>query len=164
MLNPHPLVFTVRATTCVYSDSLDWLIDFTPHFTLRYIENNGPVKLYKMQALSDCVYLPYLNTTLIWGNGCLYYVFGIQVFKGFFGKLLFRIIIIYWDWKYHLPSWTSMMKNWLDFLRPVVVFFLRMMKIPTQKGETQANVQSCPSNKRGNGLNHFTKALKLRTY
>jgi len=34
-----------------------------------------------------------------------------QVFKGFFGKLLFRIIIIYWDWKYDLPGQTSMMKN-----------------------------------------------------
>ena len=33
LLIPHPLVFTVRATTCVYSDSLDWVINFTP--TLR---------------------------------------------------------------------------------------------------------------------------------
>jgi len=46
---------------CVYSDSLDWVIDFTP-YTLRYSKNHGPVKLYNMQSLSDrdCVYLSYL--------------------------------------------------------------------------------------------------------
>jgi len=52
-------------SVCVYSDSLDWVINFTPHFTLRYMENTGSVKLYTMQSLSDCVYLPYLNTALI---------------------------------------------------------------------------------------------------
>ena len=48
---------------CVYSDSLDWVIDFTP-YKLRYSKNHGPVKLYNMQSLSDrdCVYLSYLNT------------------------------------------------------------------------------------------------------
>ena len=65
LLIPHPLVYTVRATTGVYSDSLDWVIDFTPNFTLRYMENNGPVKLYNMQSLSGCVHLPYLNTAPI---------------------------------------------------------------------------------------------------
>ena len=52
-VNAHPLVFTVRAAMCVYSDSLDLVIDFTPHFTLRYNKNHGPVKLYNMQSLSD---------------------------------------------------------------------------------------------------------------
>jgi len=51
LLIPHPLIFTVRATTCVYSDSLDWVINFTPHFMLRFSENHGPVKLYNMQSL-----------------------------------------------------------------------------------------------------------------
>jgi len=31
------LLFTVRATMCVYSDSLDWVIDLTPQITLKYI-------------------------------------------------------------------------------------------------------------------------------
>ena len=35
LLFSHPLVFIVRATMCVYSDSLDWVIDYTPHFMLR---------------------------------------------------------------------------------------------------------------------------------
>jgi len=52
-VNLLPLVFTVGANTCIYSDSLDWVIDFTPHFMLRYIENHEPVKLYKMQSLSN---------------------------------------------------------------------------------------------------------------
>ena len=59
-VNPHPLVFTVRATTCVYSDSLDWVIDFTPYFTLRYNENHG-----RYQVVRDCVYLSYLRGCLI---------------------------------------------------------------------------------------------------
>ena len=42
---------------CVYSDSLDWVIDFTLHFMLRYIQNHGPVKLYNMQWLSDTLTL-----------------------------------------------------------------------------------------------------------
>ena len=48
---------------CVYSDSLDWVIDLTP-YTLRYSKNHGPVNLYNMQSLSDrdCVYLSYPNT------------------------------------------------------------------------------------------------------
>jgi len=48
---------------CVYSDSLDWVTDFTP-YKLRYSKNHGPVKWYNMQSLSDrdCVYLSYLNT------------------------------------------------------------------------------------------------------
>jgi len=29
------------------------------------MKNNGPVKLYTKQSLSDCVYLPYLNTAPI---------------------------------------------------------------------------------------------------
>jgi len=48
---------------CVYSDSLDWVTDFTP-YKLRYSKNHGPVTLYNMQSLSerDCVYLSYRNT------------------------------------------------------------------------------------------------------
>ena len=34
-VNAHPLVFTVRATTCVYRASLDLVINFTPNFKLR---------------------------------------------------------------------------------------------------------------------------------
>ena len=39
-------------------------MDLTPHFTLRYSKNRGPLKLKNMQSLSDrdCVYLSYLNT------------------------------------------------------------------------------------------------------
>ena len=57
LLIPLPLVFTVGANTCVHSDSLDWVIDYTPHFLLSYIENQGPVKLYNMQSLSDTLTL-----------------------------------------------------------------------------------------------------------
>ena len=53
LLIPISLVFTVRATTCVYSDLLDWVIDITPHLMLRYDENYGPVRLYNVQSLSD---------------------------------------------------------------------------------------------------------------
>ena len=52
---------------------------------------------------------------------CLFYVFGMRVFQGFFGKLMFRIINIYWDWKYHLPGRTSMMKNRLTRPRILLV-------------------------------------------
>jgi len=46
-----------------------------------------------MESLSDCVYLPYLNTTQISAELMLVLYVGRQVFEGFFGKLLFRIII-----------------------------------------------------------------------
>ena len=87
MLIPHPLVFTVRATTCVYSDVLDWVIDFTPHFTLRYRENHGPVKLNNMQSLSDirdCVYLSYLRGCLI-VRDCVYLSY-LNTHKSYFGR------------------------------------------------------------------------------
>jgi len=48
---------------CVYSDSLDWIINFTPHFTLKYIENNGPSNCI-ICRLYQTIY-PYLNTTQI---------------------------------------------------------------------------------------------------
>ena len=54
------LLFTVRATMCVYSDSLDWVIDLIPQIMLRYSKNHGPVKLYNMQSLSEtlCISFP----------------------------------------------------------------------------------------------------------
>jgi len=55
-VNPHPLVFTVRATTCVYSDTLDWVIDFTPHFTL-YIS--------RIMDLSNCIICRLYQTVCI---------------------------------------------------------------------------------------------------
>jgi len=36
---------------------------------LRYSKNNGHVKLYNMQSLSDCVYLSYLNTQIVFWTG-----------------------------------------------------------------------------------------------
>ena len=73
LLIPHSLVFTVRAITCVYSDQLDWVIDFTPHCTLRYSKNHGPVKLYNIQSLSDsqrlCVSLLSKHTKILFWTG-----------------------------------------------------------------------------------------------
>ena len=46
-VNPHvPSVFIVRATMCVYSNSLEWVIDFTTHVKFMYDENKRPVNLY----------------------------------------------------------------------------------------------------------------------
>jgi len=35
----------------LHSDLLDWVIKFCPYFTLPYIENHGPIKLYVIRKL-----------------------------------------------------------------------------------------------------------------
>ena len=50
----------------LHYDSLALLICFSPHFTLLYIENHVPVKLYTMLSLLEdltLVYLSYLKNT-----------------------------------------------------------------------------------------------------
>ena len=54
------LIFTVRAITCVYSDSLDWVIDFTG--IARIMDPSNCIIYSRYQIVRDCVYLSYLNT------------------------------------------------------------------------------------------------------
>ena len=49
---------------CVYNDSLDWVIDFTPYFTLRYNENHG-----RYQIVRDCVYLLSKHAQILFWTG-----------------------------------------------------------------------------------------------
>ena len=73
MLVPHPLVFTVRAKTCVYSDSLHWVIGFTPHFTLKYSKNHGHVNYIicsRYQIVKRlCVFLLSKHTHILFWTG-----------------------------------------------------------------------------------------------
>ena len=49
---------------CVYSDSLDWVIDFSPqlHRIARIMDPSNCIICSRYQIVRDCVYLSYLNT------------------------------------------------------------------------------------------------------
>ena len=97
---------------CVYSNPLDWVIDFT----LRYIENNGPVKLYNIQALPDCVYLRYLNTTQI--------------------SAKFMFVLCVWNASVSRFLWQTFVQN---------NFYLLRLKISLARSDEHDEKSTCPT-------------------